>query len=168
MKVRFRQISTAWYFLASAVFIYIILLIFYDEIFFTSLTFVYNILIKVLPFFVIAFILMAVANYFITPQRLLKHFRGRGIKKWIFIIVGGILSSGPVYMWYPLLADLKKKGLSYGLIACFLYSKAIKIPLMPLLILYFGWTYFTVLTTVMILFSIIQGMLINKLIKNQV
>jgi uncharacterized membrane protein YraQ (UPF0718 family) len=163
MKSKLRQISTSWYFFASAVFIYILLLIFYRELFFASTGYVYNIFIKILPFFVLAFILMTLTNYFITPKYLLKHFKGRGIKKWVFIIISGILSSGPVYMWYPLLADLRKKGLSYGLIACFLYNKAIKIPLMPLLILYFGWKYFLVLSTVMVFFSILQGNFINKL-----
>ena len=83
----------------------------------------------------------------------------------VFVIIGGILSSGPIYMWYPLLADLKHKGLSYGLIACFLYNRAIKIPLLPLAIIYFSWRYLFILTFVMIFMSILQGLIINKLME---
>jgi uncharacterized membrane protein YraQ (UPF0718 family) len=108
---------------------------------------------------------MTLSNYLITPEFIIKHLRGKGFKKWFFMIVGGILSSGPIYMWYPLLADLKKKGLSYGLIACFLYNRAIKIPLLPLAIIYFGWQYIFVLTIIMIIVSITQGILINKLME---
>jgi uncharacterized membrane protein YraQ (UPF0718 family) len=68
-------------------------------------------------------------------------------------------------MWYPLLADLKEKGLSHGLIACFLYNRAIKIPLLPLLIFYFNWQFVIVLTIVMIGASLIQGIFVNKLME---
>ena len=68
-------------------------------------------------------------------------------------------------MWYPLLADLRNKGLSYGLIACFLYNRAIKIPLIPLAIIYFSWQYIVILLVVMIFASIIQGILLNKLME---
>ncbi len=68
-------------------------------------------------------------------------------------------------MWYPLLADLKNKGLSYGFIACFLYNRAIKIPLIPLAIAYFSWQYILILSFTMIIMSVVQGILIDKLIK---
>ena len=106
---------------------------------------------------------MAITNYFITPKFISKHIeKDKGIKKWVFAVIGGILSTGPIYMWYPLLADLKERGLSHGLIACFLYNRAIKIPFLPLLIFYFNWKFVIVLTIAMIFASLVQGMLINK------
>ena len=93
------------------------------------------------------------------------HLKEKGIRKWFYVIIGGILSSGPIYMWYPLLADLRSKGLNYGLIACFLYNRAIKIPLLPLAIIYFSWQYIIILTLVMITVSIMQGILLNKLME---
>ena len=110
---------------------------------------------------------MTLSNYFITPKFIIKHLKSKGLKKWFFVIIGGILSSGPIYMWYPLLADLKDKGLNYGLIACFLYNRAIKIPLIPIAIFYFSWTYVIILMIVMIFASIVQAILLNKLIKNE-
>jgi len=127
------------------------------------MNFFYDIILKIIPVFILVFILMAITNYFITPRFVIKHLKEKGIKKWFFVIVGGILSTGPIYMWYPLLADLKNKGLDYGLIACFLYNRAIKIPLLPLAVIYFSWQYILVLSFVMIFASVVQGIIINKL-----
>ena len=168
MKFKLKQISGSWYFFIFIVLIYIILLAVRPELFFSSLGFFCKIILKIIPIFILVFALMAFINYFITPKTLIKHFEKKGIKKWIFIIIGGILSTGPIYMWYPLLADLKKKGLSWGLVACFLYNRAIKLPLIPLAVLYFSWTYIIILSIVIAFISIIQGLLINKLMKAKV
>ena len=165
LKNKLKQIPGTWYFLISIISIHILLLIFYQEICLSSLIFFYQLIYKMIPIFIFIFVLMTLSNYFITPEFIIKHLKEKGIKKWFFMIVGGILSSGPIYMWYPLLADLKKKGLSYGLIACFLYNRAIKIPLLPLAIIYFSWQYILVLTIVMVVISVIQGILINKLME---
>jgi len=165
MKNKTKQLSGSWYFLIATIVIYLLLLIFKQDLFFISLNLSYNIILKIIPIFVLIFILMALTNYFITPKFIIKHLGEKGVKKWFFIILGGILSTGPIYMWYPLLADLKNKGLSYGLIACFLYNRAIKIPLLPIAIFYFGWKFVVILSFVMILISVIQGIMINKLME---
>jgi len=162
-----KKISGFWYFLFVVIVSYIFLFIYDSELFYLCLVFFSNILIKILPIFVLVFVLMTLANYFITPKFILKHIRERGIKKWIFVIIGGILSTGPIYMWYPLLADLHSKGLGYGLIACFLYNRAIKIPLLPVMILYFSIQYIIILTFVMVFISVIQGIIINKLMEDK-
>jgi uncharacterized membrane protein YraQ (UPF0718 family) len=162
-----KQISGSWYFLLVVVLAYVILFFINQELFLSSLNFFSNILIKIIPIFVLVFILMSLANYFFTPQFISKHLGEKGIRKWIFIIIGGILSTGAIYMWYPFLADLKTKGLSYGLISCFLYNKAIKIPLLPLMIFYFSWKYVLILSFVMIFISVIQGIVINKFMESK-
>ena len=167
MKLRnkLKQLSASWYFLGIIIVIYFLLFIFKQKIYLDSLSFFSQIIYKVIPIFILVFILMGFVNYFITPEFIMKHLKERGIKKWFYVIAGGILSTGPIYMWYPLLSDLKNKGLNYGLISCFLYNCAIKIPLLPLAIIYFNWQYVLILTFVMIFVSVIQGILINKLMK---
>ncbi|MCK4997185.1 hypothetical protein KAS08_02680 [Candidatus Pacearchaeota archaeon] len=168
-KNKIKQLSGSWYFLLTVILVYALFSILNKELYLSSIGFFNQIIYKIIPIFILVFILMTLSNYFITPKVVIKHLKDKGIKKWFFVIVGGILSSGPIYMWYPLLADLKKKGLSYGLIACFLYNRAIKIPLLPLMIVYFSWQYIFVLIIVMIFVSIVQGILINKLmeVKNE-
>jgi len=165
IKNKLKNISKSWYFLIIIILIYLSFFIFKENIFYSSLSFAFNIFLKILPVFILIFILMALTNYFITPDFVIKHFKKRGIKKWFFAIIGGVLSTGPIYMWYPLLSDLKDKGLNHGLIACFLYNRAIKIPLLPVAFLYFGWKYVLILSFVMIIVSFIQGILINKLME---
>jgi uncharacterized membrane protein YraQ (UPF0718 family) len=105
---------------------------------------------------------MFLTNLLIKKETIIKYLKKGKIKKWIFVIIGGILSSGPIYMWYPLLADLKEKGLDSGLIACFLYNRAIKIPILPVFLLYFPLKFVLILSMLMIIMSVFQGIIINK------
>jgi len=156
---------TGWYFLLIVIAIYIIVLFIAPEKVLKSLGVFVGIIIKVIPIIILVFILMAITNYFIKPSFLVK-FMGKksGVLGWIIAIITGIISTGPIYMWYPLLADLKKKGVRQGLIATFLYNRAIKIPLLPMIILYFGLPYTIVLTIVMMIISVVQGLIIEKLV----
>lgn len=165
LKNKFQLFSKSWYFLVVVILFYFILFFVKQESFFLSLNFFGAFFLKIVPIFLFVFVLMTLSNYFITQKFIIKHLREKGIKKWIFVIIGGILSSGPIYMWYPLLAGLRRKGLNYGLIACFLYNRAIKIPLLPLAIIYFSWQYIMILALVMMVVSIMQGILLNKLME---
>jgi uncharacterized membrane protein YraQ (UPF0718 family) len=156
------HIGNAWKILILILGIYLALFFINLDLFRTSLSFFFKILEEVIPIFAFIFVLMSITNYLITPQLVLKYVRKRGIKKWFFVVIAGILSAGPIYMWYPLLADLKSKGLSYGLIACFLYNRAIKIPLLPLMVFYFSLKYVLILTLITIFVSVFQGIIINK------
>ena len=109
---------------------------------------------------------MVLTNLFVKPKVLMKYLgKNSGFKGWIITIIAGILSSGPIYMWYPLLNDLQRHGMKSGLIAAFLYNRAIKFPLLPLLIVSFGIKYSLVLMTVMILISVVQGMITEKIME---
>ncbi len=155
-----------WYFLIGVALLYLVSLFFSPEKFVLSLNFFKGMLIKIIPVLVLIFVLMALTNYFVKPKKLVKYLgRNSGLKGWLIAIVAGILSSGPIYMWYPLLSDLQKHGMRVGLISAFLYNRAIKIPLLPLLIVYFGVTYSVVLMIVMILVSIIQSLATEKLMR---
>ena len=159
-----KKIENKYVFLILVGVIYLILFITNENIFKSSLNYFLNLLIKIIPIFFLVFVLMSLSNYFITPNFVIKHLKKKGIKKWFFVIIGGILSSGPIYMWYSLLGDLKSKGLNYGLISCFLYNRAIKIPLLPLMVFYFSLNYVIILLVVTVFMSVVQGMIINKLL----
>ena len=163
LKNKLKQLPASWYFLGVIIIMYLLFSIFNQKVYLDSLSFFSQIIYKVIPVFILVFVLMSFINYFITPKFIMKHLKEKGIKKWFYVIVGGILSTGPIYMWYPLLADLKNKGLNYGLISCFLYNRAVKIPLIPLMIFYFSIQYVVVLMLGMIFVSVVQGILINKI-----
>jgi len=84
-----------------------------------------------------------------------------GTKGWVLAIITGILSHGPVYIWYPLLKDLREQGMRTGLVAVFLYNRAIKIPLLPVMIFYFGIEFTSILLIWMVGASVIEGKVIE-------
>ena len=50
-----------------------------------------------------------------------------------------------------------------GLITTFLYSRAVKIPLLPLMVHYFGIPFVVILTTSMIIGSIAEGQIVEMI-----
>ena len=131
-----------------------------------SLEKINEILIILLPIFVFIIILTALINYFLKPKQILKHFGEDSGKAGLFYsIVGGILSHGPMYAWYGMLEDMRKQGLKDGLITVFLYSRAVKLPLLPLMIAIFGLSYTIIINIYIIIFAIIQGKIIDKIMK---
>ena len=160
------KISFQWIFLIIVLVVYLILLFanlnIGQEVFFQFLFLIQ----KIIPVFALVFVLIFFSNLFLSTEKVLKFVgKSAGFKGWLVSILGGILSTGPIYMWYPLLSDLKKKGMRDGFIAAFLYNRAVKIPLLPMMIYYFGLSFTIILTFYMILFSIINGFVVDKLIQ---
>lgn len=112
--------------------------------------------------FIIVIILMFIFNFF-EFKKLKQELKNKGIKAWIITITAGILSSGPIYVWYPLLADLKEEGMRSSLIATFLYNRAVKIPLLTAMIFYFGLKITLIVSILTIIGSIFNGLLTEKL-----
>ena len=129
-----------------------------------ALTFFTHIMAQVLPVLGLVFFLLFVANFMLEPKRIKRYLgRGSGIKGWIAATLGGMLSLGPIYPWYAMLGELRQKGMRNALIAAFLYSRAVKLPLLPLMIHYFGMAYTLILCVYLVVFSIISGIVIEKL-----
>jgi uncharacterized membrane protein YraQ (UPF0718 family) len=75
-----------------------------------------------------------------------------------------VASTGPVYAWYALLAELRAKGMRSALVAVVLYARAIKLPLLPLLAHYFGLRYMLLLSLWIAVFAIVTGGLTERLV----
>ena len=85
---------------------------------------------------------------------------------WLYVAFGlaaGMLSTGPAYAWYGLLADLRTRGMRSALLAVLLYARAIKLPLLPLLAHYFGFAYMLVLSLFIALFALLNGWAMERL-----
>jgi uncharacterized membrane protein YraQ (UPF0718 family) len=160
-----KEMPGTWRFLIISILILGIVSIIKPSILIPSLIFSWGILKKIVLVFIGVFVLMALTNYFIRPEKLVKYFgHSRSFKGWIAAVVTGVISTGPIYMWYPLLAELKDKGVKSGFIATFLYNRAVKLPLLPVMIVYFGFKFVIVLTFVMIFISVLEGLIMNKII----
>lgn len=123
-------------------------------------------LIKIIPILFIVFIVMIGVDIYFTKDRT-KNFVGdeSGIKGWIYAIISGILISGPPYILYPLLGNLKKRGMKNSLLAALLYNRNIKIPFIPVMIYYFGIKFTIVISVYIIIFSIFNGILVSIIVE---
>jgi len=167
MKNIIQKIGGGWIFFIVALLILGLTISIYPVLALPILVSFSQLLGKILPILVFVFILIFLFNLLLKPKTITQYIgRQSGLKGWLLAIGGGIISMGAIYMWYPLLADLKEKGMSDALIAAFLYNRAIKLQLLPFLICYFGWAFTIVLTIYMIIFSVINGLLVEKFTNN--
>jgi uncharacterized membrane protein YraQ (UPF0718 family) len=112
------------------------------------------------------FVLMLLINLFLNPARVAKFLgKGSGIKGIILSAAAGIISTGPIYAWYPLLKDLREKGAGDSSIAIFLYNRAVKPFLLPVMVAYFGWLYVVILTILTVLASVAIGYSVDIFMK---
>jgi uncharacterized membrane protein YraQ (UPF0718 family) len=120
---------------------------------------------EVAPVLILVAALMFLTERFLTPARTQAWLgRGSGWVGWLLAVVAGVLSTGPVYSWYELLAELRSKGMRTALVAVLLYARAVKLPLLPLLAHYFGLRYMVVLSLFIAAFSIVNGLLMERLL----
>ena len=144
------KIGVSGIFILFIIIFYVITFFILPEIFSTAINFSIETILKVLPIMLLVFLLIFLSNIFINSSKIKKHFgEEAGVKGWLLSIIGGVISSGPVYMWYPLLADLKEKGMKNSFIIAFIYARAIKIQILPLMLFYFGFK-FTIVFNILI------------------
>ena len=125
-----------------------------------------NVLLYVALPLAFVFTVMLVLNLFVNPAQIVRLFgKGANIKGIALSLLAGIISMGPIYAWYPLLKNLREKGAGTGPIAIFLYSRAVKPFLLPVMIAYFGWVYVVILTVLTVFASIAIGCFMSVLMK---
>ncbi len=125
-----------------------------------------DLLLHIAPIFILVYFIMFLANLVINNKGLQKYMgEDAGIKGWLISILAGVISMGSIYAWYPLLKDLQSRGVKDKFLVAFLYNRGIKLQWLPVLLLYFGWTYSITLLVVMAIMSIFQGIITEKLIR---
>jgi uncharacterized membrane protein YraQ (UPF0718 family) len=123
-----------------------------------------NLMGKILPVLILIFIFMFLLELFFPVKKMAELFKKqKSFVLWGVAIISGILSSGSIYLWYPVLRELKDNGVKGEILAVFIFNRAVKLQLLPMMILYFGLKYVIVLTVVMILISILYGFIFKLL-----
>ncbi len=150
------------YFLGFVITLYAILYVFYPENTYNSLEASGRIFVTIFPVLIVIVFLMGLLNYFLKPKRISRYLgEEAGMKSWLIAISAGVLSHGPIFVWYPLLRDLHDRGMRASLVAVFLYNRAIKIPLLPIMVYYFGISFVVILMAYMVIASIVEGKIIE-------
>lgn len=152
------------YFLVIVIILYIILFFLNPKNAYNSIKASLDIFVKLVPVLFLVVLLMGLLNYVLRPKTIAKYLgKESGIKGWFLACSAGILSHGSIYVWYPLLRELHKQGMRTGLVSVFLYNRAIKIPLLPVMIHYFGTEFTIVLSIWVVIASLIGGKVIEML-----
>jgi uncharacterized membrane protein YraQ (UPF0718 family) len=119
-----------------------------------------------LPIFVVMMIMMQLVQLFVHKKDLISKLKKISGKKQKFVyILAGIFSMGPLYVWFPLLKNLKDKNISMGNLASFIYARSIKPIFFPVLFYYFDWKYILSLFISLFIFALIQGFVVDYLLE---
>jgi uncharacterized membrane protein YraQ (UPF0718 family) len=122
------------------------------------------VLIEILLIFSVVVFISAAINYFIDSKSFARHLgEESGIRGWLIALGAGILSHGPMYAWYPMIQDLRSHGAGDGRVTAFFYARAIKVPLLPIMVEYFGLAFTVILTLYILLAAWIQGLIMDRL-----
>ena len=164
MKIEFKGIK----FLIIVIVLYIVLLLSDTSHALSGLQKAGSILLSLLPLFLLIITLTALINYFLKPKQIIKHFgKESGAKGVFYAIIGGIISHGPMYAWYGMLQDMRSHGLKDGLIATFMYARAVKLPLLPFMVDLFGLLFTIVMTLYILIAAVMQGKVIDKVMSKE-
>jgi uncharacterized membrane protein YraQ (UPF0718 family) len=107
----------------------------------------------------LVFVLMLLVDLYLDARRVEAWLgASSGMRGWVVAIGAGILATGPVYAWYAVLGELRHKGMRASLVAAFLYARALKFPLLPLLVHYFGLAYTLVLSVCLVVAAVASGL----------
>ena len=162
MKIPFKGVK----FLIIVFILYIILLLSDTNHALPALQKAGSILLSLIPLFLLIIILTALINYFLKPKQIIKLFgKDSGAKGVFYALVGGIISHGPMYAWYGMMQDMRTHGLKDGLIATFMYARAVKLPLLPFMIDMFGLLFTIVMTLYILVVAVLQGKVIDTVMK---
>ena len=159
-----RSSFAAYVFLLIVIIIYMAALLFVPDRTFDALQFSWGMLKKLLLILGLVSCFMFLNNLLVKPSWVKNHVgEDSGWKGFFIAIVGGTLSMGPIYVWYGILQELQEKGMRTSLIASFLYARSVKPQLLPLMIYYFGWLYALVLVCYLLVFSVFNGLLTERM-----
>ncbi len=152
-----------WWFLLAVIIGYGVLFLFEPGWVKGAIGHFLHLLATLAPILAVVMALLWLINLLVDPKRIRKNLgHDSGLRGWVIAIVGGILSHGPVYAWYPLLIDLQRHGTRPALLATFLFARSIKLPWLPMLAYYFGAGYMLLFTLLLTLFSPLVGWLTER------
>ncbi len=166
--ISFRMMKNSYKFLLVVLIIYCVVGLFNFSLACAGVQNTGVVLIKIFPTILLILFITFLVNRYLEVDKIVKYLGKDSGKKGLFYsIISGILISGPPYILFPLLKDLKKKGMKKSLIAVFLYNRNVKIPFLPLIIYYFGPTFTVIFSGYIVLFSILNGFLVEYFLRKR-
>lgn len=118
---------------------------------------------ELLLIFPLIILITALIDYRFDAKTFARHLgEESGAKGWALALGAGVLSHGPMYAWYPMFEEIRAHSVRYGLMAAFFYARSIKIPMLPIMVDYFGVSFTAILTLYILLAAWAQGWIIER------
>ncbi len=151
---------TGWWFLGAVLILHLGLAILAPESATKARLMSWHLIKSITPLLVLVFLLIFLSNL-LLQDRWVRRFVGHssGVRGYAVASVAGMISAGPIYVWYPLLQDMRSKGMKNSLMAVFLYNRAVKPQWLPILIGTFGLKYTIILTFWMLVAGLAEGLI---------
>ena len=106
-----------WLFLAIVLLAYGVTAVLNPDVTMQALEAFLHVFKQVVPALGLIFVLLYLADRLLTPTWITQHLGPTaGTRGWLAAVFGGVLSVGPVYVWYTLLRELQHKGMRLSLI----------------------------------------------------
>jgi len=156
------KVGGNWLFLFFVVFVFLIIWLFNFRIFLIISADFWYMFVKILPVILLVYVIIFWFNLIISNKKIVQF-----LKKWsytrklILSVFFGILSSWPIYLWYWLLKQINDAWLTLWHISSFSYARAIKLPLLPIMIPYFWLKFSIIFFVVLFIFSFCQALIVD-------
>jgi uncharacterized membrane protein YraQ (UPF0718 family) len=125
--------------------------------------------VEIVPILAFVFFMLFIINLVINPEKIKRHLgHDSGFKGWIYASLGSIFISGPPYVLFPILAELKKHGMKDSLIATFMNNRNVQLPYLPVMIFYFGVPFTIIVSAYILIFAVINGMIIGEVMDKSI
>ncbi len=161
-----KKSKKSFWFLGLVILLYLFLSLNHLDLVKDSLEKTIKMFYRIIPLLGIVLIFMTLTNLYISSGKVKKHLgKESGWKGWLYASLAGVMISGPAYLLFPLLKELKKSGAKNSLLAVFLYNRNVKIPFLPILIFYFGLKYSLILTILIFFFAFLNGIIVGWLVR---
>lgn len=161
-----KQLFNRIYFLLGCIVLVFTVFLFKPENTLQALKYSSKLFLGIIPVLILVIILMAFTNFFMTKERITQYIgESSGLRGYSIAAFSGVISHGPIFAWYPLIGELVDEGMNIELAAIFLYTRAIKLPLLPILIYYFGLKFVLVWFLWLIVGSFLLGKSLGFIMK---
>lgn len=124
-------------------------------------------LIQMLPILTFVFLVMFVGYVFLKPEMIHTYLgKDSGKRGWIAACLASIFFSGPTYILFPYLKELKAQGMQNSLIAVFLNNRNVQPAFVPVMIYYFGLHFALVFSFLALSYALLSGILVGYFVKD--
>jgi len=163
-----RPRRSGWIMLVLVGLLYLGTALMHPELLRPAISYSLDLFATLLPILAVVLFLMGLFDSLFDAKAIAGYLGQKsGLKGWGIALLGGVLSHGPGYVWYPMIQQMREHGARDGLVVAFFYARSVKLPWLPLMITYLGGWFTLFLTLYVLLASWLQGLIAEVLLRKR-